>query len=188
LLESENFVVIPSLGSLVEGWVLIVPKKHFICIGALPADLLCELEQTKTLAAARLGLQYGQVCAFEHGPHAVNRQAGCGVDHAHLHVLPLDFDLRTAAEPFAPPELGWAPATLESCRTAFHEGQDYLFVEQPIGNGFIASHRELGSQVLRRAIASRLGVPDQFNWREHPHTEVISRTIQALTDPGIVAV
>src|SRR5260370_23725079 len=68
LFESANFVVIPSLGSLVEGWVLIVPKKHFICMGALPADLLPELQQTKSAMATMLTQQYVQVCAFQHVP------------------------------------------------------------------------------------------------------------------------
>ena len=36
LVETENFVVVPSLGALVEGWLLIVPKAHHISYGALP--------------------------------------------------------------------------------------------------------------------------------------------------------
>jgi ATP adenylyltransferase len=188
LLESANFVVIPSLGSLVEGWVLIVPKKHFICMGALPADLLHELDQTKTAVAMTLSRQYGQLCAFEHGPHAVNRQVGCGVDHAHLHLVPLQFDLRNAAERFTPPELHWAPATLESCRAVFDKAQDYLYIEQPLGSGRVAAHMGLGSQVLRRAIAAYLGVPEQFSWRDYPHIETVSRTIQALRGPSAITI
>lgn len=185
LLESANFAVIPSLGSLVEGWVLIVPKNHFICMGALPADLLPELEQVKTAVAMTLVQRYGEVCAFEHGPHAVNRQVGCGVDHAHLHLVPLRFDLRSAVEPFTPPEVDWTPGTFETCRIVFGKGQDYLYIEQPLGCGRIAVHSEFGSQTLRKAIAARLGVLEQFSWREYPHIEIISRTIQALRGPSV---
>lgn len=185
LRESENFVVIPSLGSLVEGWALIVPKKHFICIGAFPNDLFRELEQTKSAVAQTLSQHYGQVCAFEHGPNSVNRQVGCGVDHAHLHLVPLDFDLRKAAEGFTPSELHWTPATLNSCRTVFRGGWDYLYIEQPLGHGYIAAHKALGSQILRKAVAAHLGVPEEFNWRDFPQFETISRTIRTLSSPGV---
>jgi ATP adenylyltransferase len=181
LFESANFVVIPSLGSLVEGWVLIVPKRHFICMGALSADLLAELEQAKTTVAATLRQRYGEICAFEHGPHALNRQVGCGVDHAHLHLVPLQFDLRSAAEPFTPSEVHWVSGTLESCRAIFDKGQDYLYIEQPLGHGRIAAHTQLGSQTLRKAIAAHLGVSEQFSWRDYPHVEVVSRTVRALS-------
>ena len=35
ILESQNFVVVPSLGSLVEGWTLLLPKSHYLSMGAL---------------------------------------------------------------------------------------------------------------------------------------------------------
>lgn len=40
--ESRNFVVVPSLGSLVEGWMLLLPKKHLLSMGALPEELVAE--------------------------------------------------------------------------------------------------------------------------------------------------
>lgn len=180
LFESPNFVVLPSLGSLVEGWVLIVPKEHFISMGALSPDLLCEMDQVKTDVIGTLGRKYGELCAFEHGPCAANRKVGCGVDHAHLHIVPLDFDLVSAARPFMPPEAEWLDATWESCRAAFEKGQDYLYVEQPLGIGRISVHLSFGSQILRKAVAARLGVSEQFSWREYPQIEVVARTIRAL--------
>jgi len=152
-------------------------------MGALPPDFLRELEQTKIAIAATLSHQYGEICAFEHGPHAVNRQVGCGVDHAHLHLVPLEFDLRSAADSFTAPEVRWKAGGLESCRAVFNKGQDYLYIEQPLGYGRIAAHRSFGSQILRKAIAAHLGVPEQFSWRENPCVEVISRTIRTLNGP-----
>jgi len=184
LFASENFVVIPSLGSLVEGWLLVVPRRHFICMGALPAELVHELEETKVMVARNLRHQYGEVYAFEHGPNMIERPVGCGVDHAHLHLVPLDFDLKSATRSFMPPEAQWKSASWESCQAAFHEGKDYLYLEQPLGTGHIATHTTLGSQIFRRAIATHVGSPQRFNWREYPNVEVISRTIQALSTPA----
>ena len=47
LFESPNFVVLPSLGALVEGWLLLVPKKHFICMGELPDSVANEMQEVK---------------------------------------------------------------------------------------------------------------------------------------------
>lgn len=180
LFESANFAVIPSLGSLVEGWLLVVPKRHFICMGALSDPLAEEMREVTTTASTELKKKYGEVCAFEHGPCGANRAVGCGVDHAHLHLVPLTFDLAEAATCFLPSGNTWSTASIEDCRLAFAAGMDYLYLEQPLGAGRIVVGRLLGSQVLRRAIASRIGRPEEFNWRDYPETENVAKTISAF--------
>jgi ATP adenylyltransferase len=178
LFESPNFIVLPSLGALVEGWLLIAPKKHFICMGALPDSLIEEMNGIKRILCSALQGYYGQVCAFEHGPSRPSCEVGCGVDHAHLHVVPVSFDLATAAGAFLPEDAIWAKANLDSCRSAFGRGENYLYLEQPIGEGRIIIHQQLGSQLFRRAIAKQVGVLDKFNWREYPQFLNVSSTIE----------
>jgi ATP adenylyltransferase len=180
LFVSANFLVLPSLGSLVEGWVLIVPKKHFICMGALPPELASEMNQLKSRVWSVLSSKYGEICAFEHGPNAAKRTVGCGVDHAHLHLVPFAFDLVRAAAPFLPSNTEWHPATFGACKQAFEEEKDYLYIEQPLGVRHIAKHSEFGSQIFRKAIASSLGMLEEFNWREHPQVEIVAKTIGTL--------
>jgi hypothetical protein len=40
---------------------------------------------------------------------------------------------------------------------------------------------EFGSQILRRAIASHIGRPEEFNWRTHPHELNIDKTINLFS-------
>jgi hypothetical protein len=169
----------PSLGSIVEGWMLIVPRIHFVSMGALPPELSEEMESLKSRVTQYLTSIYGDLCAFEHGPGRIGRQVGCGVDHAHLHVVPVAFDLITASTPYLPPYVQWRDADLADCSAAFEHGQDYLYVEQPLGRGRIAVHDEFGSQVFRKAIAAQAGFPDQYNWRDYPNFENMARTIEA---------
>ncbi len=183
LLETENFVVIPSLGSLVPGWVLVVPKRHFLCMGALPPDLAAEMDSIKTRVVFIALAKYGSACVFEHGPSQADLRVGCGVDHAHTHIVPLAFDLARAAKDFMPANALWREnATWDDCRQAFRDQHDYLYVEQANGAGLIAVHNNFGSQIFRKAIASHLGVPQQFNWREHPHIDVINDTVRRWSD------
>jgi ATP adenylyltransferase len=180
VLESQNFVVIPSLGSLVEGWLLLVPRDHFISLGALPDRLVAEMEDMKAKVSAYVGNEYGKVCAFEHGPASTSRKVGCSVDHAHLHIVPFGSDIATAARPFMPHDAMWNKASWRECREAYRTGKDYLYFEQPLGSGWISVHQNFGSQIFRKAIAAQIGRLDEFNWREHPQFDTVAKTIDAL--------
>ena len=180
LVGSANFVVLPSLGALVEGWVLVVPKEHFLSLAALPDSLIPEMRDLRRMLCERLQRIYGPVAAFEHGPAGKQCTVGCGVDHAHLHVVPVDFDLSVAVAPYLPPGSIWSEAGLTDCRVAVQEGDDYLYLEQPIDRARMVRHRNLESQLFRRAIAARLGMPDEFNWRNNPQIANVDRTIRAF--------
>jgi diadenosine tetraphosphate (Ap4A) HIT family hydrolase len=180
LLESPNFVVLPSLGALVEGWLLIVPKKHFISLGALPDSLMDEFSALKCEVVQLTEEIYGSIALFEHGPSAAKHKVGCGVDHAHLHIVPVVEDLALAVASFLPEGARWQDANLDSCRTAFEQGSDYLYLEQAPGFGRIVVHDQLGSQLFRRAIAASSGIRDDYNWREHPQFANVRETIETV--------
>jgi len=44
LKETNNFVVIPTVGQIIEGYLLIMPKKHYLSVGHLPDSFYPELE------------------------------------------------------------------------------------------------------------------------------------------------
>jgi len=179
LFASDNFVALPSIGALVEGWLLLVPKNHYISIGALPDTLFAELDAFKSFLCSVLIECYGLTVAFEHGASKERRSVGCGVDHAHLHLVPVSFDLANLALPMLPCGASWSPAGLDDCRSSHQRGEDYLYIEQPISFGRIATG-DIGSQLFRRVIASGIGSPDGYNWREHPHVERVMATISRI--------
>lgn len=183
LIETKNFVVIPSLGALVEGWVLVVPKEHEISMGALPLTLREEAAEIERQTRVALRNQYEKpVIAFEHGPSAENHGTGCGVDHAHLHLVPLECDLLTCVRPFVPATTEWKACDWDDLAKAHAAGLDYLYFRPEGRNGLMALSQDFGSQVFRKAIASFLRLESEFNWREYPQVETVSRTIGALTD------
>jgi ATP adenylyltransferase len=180
LFETENFVALPSIGALVEGWLLLVPKLHLISLGALPDSVLTEMQEFKTHLSSVLAACYGTVSAFEHGPSAVRRAVGCSVDHAHLHLVPVPFNLSAEVGPLLPKGINWTPAGIGECKAAYGRGDDYLYLEQPLGSGCIATHEGFGSQLFRRAVASGIGMPDQYNWREYEHVPTVMATIRTI--------
>lgn len=181
ILESENFLVVPSLGSLVEGWTLLVPKQHYLSMGALPSGLRAEAESLQHDVERLLRAQFDQpLVIFEHGPSAVKHGTGCGVDHAHTHVLPIDCALLALAMPLVPEGTEWLPAGWAERAAAYEAGLDYLYLKQDGCPGVIAVAEDFGSQVFRKAIASYLGKPTEFSWREHPRHEVALQTTAKL--------
>ena len=185
LAETEHFVVIPSLGSLVEGWVLIVPKDHYLSMGATPVGLQSEIDALERRVTESLHLRYQKpVVAFEHGPSAVKHGTGCGVDHAHLHLVPIDCDVLRYAKPLVPGSAKWTFCGVDNGWTArtqaFNDGLDYLYLKPDGEEAIIGVCSDFGSQVFRRAISTYLGAEGEFNWRIYPRIETVLQTIQTL--------
>lgn len=82
LAETESFIVLADHAPLVAGHLLIIPRVHYPCYGAVSAALDDELLALKRRATAFLAAQYRVPVFFEHG---VFRQT---VYHAHLHAIP----------------------------------------------------------------------------------------------------
>ncbi len=82
LKETPTFRIIADHAPLVEGHMLIVPKKHYACYGDVPAELDAELFALKCEIQQFFAQHYATAVFWEHG---VFRQT---VFHAHLHCFP----------------------------------------------------------------------------------------------------
>jgi hypothetical protein len=92
-------------------------------MGALPMTLRTEADELELRTRALLETQYDKpVVAFEHGPSTEKHGTGCGVDHAHLHLVPTDCDLLASVRPFVPVSLNWRPCDWEERTVAYRSG------------------------------------------------------------------
>jgi diadenosine tetraphosphate (Ap4A) HIT family hydrolase len=82
LKETDAFFLVADHAPLVEGHILIVPKRHFACYGAIPAELDAELLALKREVQGFFARYYAPIVYWEHG---IFRQT---VAHAHLHCFP----------------------------------------------------------------------------------------------------
>src|SRR6266478_5711524 len=96
LYDSGNFAIVPTKGALVPGWLLVVAKRHALCVGALSNPELDELKSCLASARNLVQKNFGAPTIFEHGPSLAGTTLGCGIDHVHVHVAPLAFSLRKA--------------------------------------------------------------------------------------------
>ena len=181
LYESKNFIVLPTVGAIVQGWLLIVPKDHYLCMGALDRNLFAEYEELCATVADVIERCYGPVAIFEHGPAKPNEVVGCSVDHAHVHLVPTQCDLILDASKMFTEPLEWRSASgIADTRSFFIEKKSYLYLEQPLGKAFIANHPGIQSQLFRKVIAAHAGCLERYDWRSFPEINNILFTVNEI--------
>ncbi|MFI5273440.1 MAG: HIT family protein [Ktedonobacterales bacterium] len=126
LSESAHFLLLADHAPLVEGHLLIIPRAHYACYGAVPVELEPELLALKRRVADFLARTYRVPAFFEHG---VFRQT---VYHAHLHAIPL------GATGFRMDDLlahgGHRVASPADVRDWYAAHGHYFYIEQPDAN------------------------------------------------------
>jgi diadenosine tetraphosphate (Ap4A) HIT family hydrolase len=86
--DTGEFVALPTLSPLFAGHILVLPYRHVSNLAALPLTSRLELLVCAQFVSKRLIEHFGaKLYFFEHGV-SVSGMA-CGVDHAHLHIMPL---------------------------------------------------------------------------------------------------
>lgn len=178
---SPQTVVVPSVGSMVEGWVLAIPRRHVLALAELTLQEQQEFAAIVNEANRLVSAEYGTTVQFEHGPAAENKAAGCGVDHAHLHIVPFRGSLREEAKNHEfGPDLHWIQAPdLSALASAHASGLDYLYIRETDGMGWFSTAQSIPSQLFRQVIALRIGLRD-WDWKCNPRSEVSSRTMRRL--------
>jgi diadenosine tetraphosphate (Ap4A) HIT family hydrolase len=178
ILTSENFRAFPSIGQLVEGYLLIAPLDHYTAIDAMPMNIFGEYAGICRRVRTALSDVYGPCIFFEHGARApVN--GGCGIYHAHLHATPLagiqdPIQILRATFPYRELE------TLEEIRHESARLPTYLFYEDAESRLYLFDTGPLPSQYMRKLIADALH-DSNWNWRTAGREERLLTTMERLS-------
>ena len=181
LFESDNFKVIPSLGSLVEGWLLVIPKEHYISYGEITDSmLLSELEKLISDVCKIVKNEYGDYIIFEHGPVIEKSFVGCGVDYAHIHIVPINLTLNKIIE-LSDQNIEWHSAdNIKATSNYINKGQPYLYFKDNLNNSYIGTSSQIPSQFFRRIISKLIGKPEMFNWKDYLFLNNVTNTYKKL--------
>ena len=179
--SDSNFFAVASIGALVEGWSLIIPKDHCVSLKQIYADL--KLKDFINKLLPKLTNQYGKLIVFEHGANVEGSLTGCGTNHAHLHLVPLAVTLL--------PEMEKSGLLWESCRPSQIASKaganEYLFYADlgsavswcdPVGHLHLLQTSQ--SQFFRKLIAQKLGIPGCFDYKAYPQLATAAKTRKVL--------
>lgn len=183
ILRTEHFVVVPSAGSLVAGWVLAVPRRPMFNLSQTDLAERQELGEIVKIVSRLLETKGEEVFCFEHGSCKAGSLTGCGVDQAHLHIVPLPFDLLSAVSEKASDDIVWhQQADITSPLDALPESGEYVAVWSVAdGRNMIGNVRRPISQWVRRVIADKLGIGAEWNYRNHPKIDQIRQTLEIMS-------
>ncbi|MFH1637696.1 MAG: hypothetical protein ABIB71_04710 [Candidatus Woesearchaeota archaeon] len=177
LCEKGNFVVFPSLGQIVEGYLLIASKKHYNGMGEVPKSLYPELESVCKKVREVLSNTYGSPLFFEHGS-TLEKKGGCCITHAHIHAVPVQIDiLEDLTENFDYRKMD----SFEELQKEFKKGNPYLFYESNSKERYLFEVNEtIPSQYIRQIIAEKINKPERWDWRTYPGIDELVKTIEKL--------
>lgn len=181
LYETEHFAVIPSLGSIVEGWLLIIPKEHYLSYGYIESQTLHdELNELIDYVGKIVKQVYGDYVIFENGAYCSNKLVGCGVDYAHIHIVPTKIDLVKSIKDYFGINYNWKHIpSMDMTSTYISNGTPYLYYRNQDGVSFIATDSNIPSQLFRKAIARSVGKEEQYDWKSSPFYENVVKSVVA---------
>lgn len=176
ILATEHFRVIPSLGQITQGHLLIVPLKHFCSLCDVPPEQWEALENLRVEIRSMLQKTYGACVFFEHGIRG-ERSGGCGIDHAHMHALPVAARgvVKILKQRFG----GSVTDSIEDARRKLGSDDAYLFFEDVSGEPYVFPANNLPSQYMRKLVAESIGNSD-WDWRLSGHEPELISTVQRL--------
>jgi len=178
LFQSEELVVIPSLGQIAEGYLMILPRLHFRAIGDLSYGVLSRLGTVLDWVGDVLKNEYGRCVAFEHGTRS-GGVGGCGIYHAHLHAVPVASvpdPVSTLKAAFQYEEFD----NLEEIGSRSAGLLSYLFYQGTDRRLYLFDTGPLPSQYLRKLLADALHEKN-WDWRRAGREERLLATIERLS-------
>lgn len=114
---------------------------------------------------------------FEHGIRN-SRSGGCGIDHAHMHALPVTANgvLNILTQEFG----GTRIDSLVDIGQASGQNSSYLFLEDASRERYVFPVDNLPSQYMRKLVAESIGKSD-WDWRNCGHEPALISTVQRLS-------
>ncbi|MGM9685256.1 MAG: HIT family protein [Bacteroidaceae bacterium] len=178
-LKNDEFFAISSIGALVEGWTLIVPRKHCCSMKDIYGSKRF-VEFANEIAKA-LKACYGPIVAFEHGPNREGSDTSCGTDHAHIHFVPY----HSLAKQLDHIGMNWKTCRADEIKDIVGNSEYLFYVEvggkweKSIGRVHILEKPI--SQFFRKVIADDMGISEKYSYKTNPDTDLTLKTIARMT-------
>lgn len=161
--ENDDWYLIATLGQIKDGgYVLVIPKWHVSCIGAMKEREIIKIDNILCAASDYVEIEYGvRPIIFEHGV------VGQSIQHAHLHLLPAQIRLCGRIYRDFPNAQFCFLDSLKTLRYNYNftGGKKYLLWSTPEKLIKVAIDPPAPLQYLRTVSAELTGHPERADWR-----------------------
>ena len=173
----KYFFVKPALGSLVDGYLLIICKRHINSMSELNEE---EREEYKFILKhyRRLfkNIYKDYPIIFEHGsPNICSDIKANSVDHAHTHIV----NHRFLNEKLIISKYNFKK--IKSIDNIKSE-KNYILYLNNDNNLYITTKFPSTGQLMRKLVAIDLGIEELYDWRKVPFFNNINSTIQKFNN------
>lgn len=188
LLRLGQFAVAPTRGSIIPFWLLVVPEMEAINF----AQLVHLGEPKPSSLLSRVSTDLSKVPTdliwFEHGADVPGSVVGCGVDHAHLHLLlSPGFSLEEfAAAAFEASGREWTRQNAHSAYDTLDPHSSY-YIFGNLETAFVVCHANFGSQFFRRLVAQIAGRPEEWDYKLYGGEDKVRETLAAFSPQAAAA-
>ena len=174
--ETKNFRAIPSVGSLIDGYVLIVTKNHINSLSELTDEQKVEYENLINKILEMFQKVYGKTpILFEHGtPNLQSSMSANSIIHAHSHIV--NFKFKNESEIIQ--KYNFVPIK------NFNEvkRENYIYFQNSDASKYVSYNFTSVSQLMRILIANEINKEQQYNWREFDFKENIVSMLNKFKD------
>ena len=174
--ETTYFYVIPAVGSLVVGYVLILCKRHIYSMAELNNKEQKEYENLIEKYRNILKNIYKKYpIVFEHGsPNIENKTKANSIDHAHTHIVNYQYK----NEEKIIKNLNFNPI---GELTQLTKKQNYILYINPNKVIYMTTNFPSISQLMRLVMAKELKIESKYKWQKETFKENIEQTIIDIT-------
>ena len=174
--ETTYFYVIPTVGSLVVGYVLILCKRHIYSMAELNNKEQKEYEDLIEKYRKIFKSIYKKYpIDFEHGsPNIENKTKANSIDHAHTHIVNYQYK----NEEKIIKNLNFNPI---GELTQLTKKQNYILYINPNKVIYMTTNFPSISQLMRLVMAKELKIESKYKWQKETFKENIEQTIIDIT-------
>lgn len=171
LYATQKFLVLPTIGPLEEGHCMIVSTDHHVNLFSMNKDCIIEFLNIIDYSIKRAG---ENVLFAEHG--SFNQQSGGScIEHTHIHVIPKHASSYNILDHVLP--VNKKISLLSDLNENIEVDFPYILTFNPGDQLRLYEAYNAHSQMIRKAICSKLGRPD-WDWKQNEHMQRIKKTIE----------
>lgn len=179
-IEDDEYMALLSVGGFIEGWTLIIPKKHILSMKEIYKKPKFQrfLDQTIEYLSKIYGKDF---IVFEHGADHEGSIVACGTNHAHLHIVPYE---KSLIEAMSADGLEWHTCSFDNIENTVGDGEYWFYAENVTVaekvDGVAHRIKNKESQYFRKLLAYQEGCKDFFDYKKYSHLDVVNKACDKI--------